>query len=114
MVRMSTAVFLACLTIGSAPALGASPPTSSAQRGSALASRNCAVCHAIGTGGASPNAMAPSFRQIYRRYPAGALDEAFRQGLLTRHPSMPELRFTPAELADLVSYLRTLQGAGLS
>ncbi|HTI66294.1 MAG TPA: cytochrome c [Caulobacteraceae bacterium] len=90
----------------------AAPAQSSADRGLRLAERNCSVCHAIGARGESPNPKAPSFRLIYRRYPAETLDEAFRKGLLTRHPAMPEMRFLPREIVDLTAYFRTLRSRG--
>ena len=69
---------------------------------------------AVGARGESPNGKAPAFRDIYRLYPAETLDEAFRRGLLTRHPAMPELRLLPQEIADLVAYFRTLRGLGVA
>jgi mono/diheme cytochrome c family protein len=97
---------------GQAQAGPAPAASAAAERGLRLAERNCSVCHAIGARGESPNAKAPPFRLLYRRYPADTLDEAFRRGLLTRHPAMPEMRFLPQEIADLTSYFRTLRGRG--
>lgn len=103
----------ALASIGSEAAARPAPPAlTSADRGLVLAERNCAVCHAIGARGESPNAKAPPFRLMHRRYPAESLDEAFRRGLLTRHPAMPEMRFLPQELADLTAYFRTLRERG--
>lgn len=96
--------------LGSA-ALAASPApeSSAASRGLALAQRNCAGCHAIGGGGTSPNAKAPTFRSLHMRYPAETLDEAFRGGLLYRHPAMPQFRLLPSEVADLTAYFHALR-----
>jgi hypothetical protein len=69
-------------------------------------------CHAIRGQGESPNAAAPPFRQLYRRYPAGALEEAFRNGLLTRHPAMPQIRLLPGEIVDLTAYVKSVQNSG--
>jgi mono/diheme cytochrome c family protein len=106
----------ACIALGAgqAAARPAPPAATAAERGLRLAERNCAVCHAVGARGESPNGKAPAFRDIYRRYPAETLDEAFRRGLLTRHPAMPELRLLPQEIADLVAYFRTLRGLGVA
>ena len=96
------------------PALAANS-TSDAKavwRGLMLAKRNCAACHAIGAKGASTHADAPPFRTLHMRYPAEALDEAFRRGLLFRHPSMPQFRFLPGEIADLTAYMRSLRARG--
>lgn len=96
-----------------APSLAADRSESAAMlRGQQLAQRNCSVCHAIGLRGAGPNKDAPPFREMHRRYPADTLEEAFRRGLLTKHPSMPEFRFLPQELMDLTAYLKSLRGGG--
>jgi mono/diheme cytochrome c family protein len=88
------------------------PDPGSISRGERLAERNCAACHAVGRRGGSPNASAPPFRDLHRRYPADALEEAFRRGLLRRHPAMPEFRFLPREINDLTAYLKSLRQGG--
>jgi mono/diheme cytochrome c family protein len=90
----------------------AAPDPGSISRGERLAERNCAACHAVGRRGGSPNASAPPFRDLHRRYPADALEEAFRRGLLSRHPAMPEFRFLPREINDLTAYLKSLRQGG--
>jgi len=92
-----------------APAQAASPHSDVELRGRVLAERNCAMCHAIGRAGASPNSAAPPFRDLGRRYPVDDLAEALAQGIITGHPAMPEFRFSPAEVNDLIHYLRTIQ-----
>ncbi len=82
-----------------------------ADRGFDYARRNCAMCHAIGASGQSPNAMAPPFRELHKRYPVDNLAEALAEGILTGHPQMPEFRLSPAEIDDLIAYLKTLQPA---
>ena len=109
----TTLAALAGILISAAPSAAADRSESAAiLRGQQLAQRNCSVCHAIGLRGMSANKDAPPFREIYRRYPADSLEEAFRRGLLTKHPSMPEFRFLPQELMDLTAYLKSLRGAG--
>jgi cytochrome c len=117
-VRMEAAMFLKIATIaalGSAaliqtgPASAAPAGGGAAARGLQLADRNCSLCHAIGAKGQSPNKSAPPFRTLHRRYPAGTLEEAFKAGLLTKHPSMPQMRFTPGELANLTAYFKALR-----
>jgi mono/diheme cytochrome c family protein len=78
-------------------------------RGQRIAQRNCSQCHSIGPTGESSNAKAPPFRTLYKRYPGGALEEAFGNGLLTRHPAMPEIRLLPGEIADVTAYVKSLQ-----
>lgn len=77
--------------------------------GRALAQRNCSQCHAVGRSGASPSPTAPPFRDLYQRGDVEMLGEGAAQGILTRHPAMPEFRFQPHELVALVRYLRSIQ-----
>ena len=77
-------------------------------RGRALAQANCARCHAIGTTGESPLAKAPPFRTLHRRYSVENLAEAFAEGIKVAHP-MPEFRLEPAQIDDLMAYLKSLE-----
>ena len=81
----------------------------SVDRGRWLAQHSCAMCHAIGEQGASPNAAAPPFRELYKRYPIDNLAEAFAEGIVTGHPQMPEFRLSAGQTADLLAYLKSLQ-----
>jgi mono/diheme cytochrome c family protein len=81
----------------------------SAQRGQALAQRNCAQCHAVEETGSSSESAAPPFRSLNRYVSMDELAKALRQGLLRKHPAMPEFRFTPAEVEDVIAYLRSIQ-----
>jgi cytochrome c len=80
-----------------------------AQRGLALARTNCTKCHAIGKVGDSPMREAPPFRTLHKRYPVEDLAEALAEGISTGHPSMPEWRFDPGQIGDLIEYLKTLE-----
>jgi mono/diheme cytochrome c family protein len=79
-----------------------------AQRGYRFALTNCAKCHAIGPVGASPLKIAPPFRTLHERYPIDDLAEAFAEGIVTGHPSMPQFKLDSAEIEDLLAYLKTL------
>ena len=81
----------------------------SAQRGLAFARTNCATCHAIDRSSESPLRAAPPFRLLHKRYPVEALAEALAEGISTGHPAMPEFTLTPAQIGDLVSFLKTLE-----
>jgi mono/diheme cytochrome c family protein len=80
-----------------------------AQRGQTFAQAHCAQCHAIGRVGESPLAEAPPFRILHTRYPVEDLAEAFAEGFVTGHPSMPEFQLDPAQINDLLAYLESLQ-----
>ena len=91
------------------PAQAAGRPSAAEMRGRTLVERNCAMCHAIGRAGDSPNPLAPPFRELGRRYAIDDLAEALNEGIITGHPQMPEFRFSPAEVNDLIAYLRSIQ-----
>lgn len=114
---MRSLVLLAVLAFA-LPAVAAEPPhvqgRSSAQqsseaRGRMMVQRNCSMCHAIGKSGASPFVAAPPFRELGQRYKLDDLDEALAEGIITGHPAMPEFRFSPSEVDDIVHYLKSIQ-----
>ncbi|MBZ6078802.1 c-type cytochrome [Microvirga puerhi] len=80
-----------------------------AERGRVFVQTNCAGCHAIGRVGESPLAIAPPFRTLHERYPVEDLAEALAEGITTGHPTMPEFRLDPAQINDVVAYLKTLE-----
>jgi cytochrome c len=82
--------------------------TQSIARGQALAQRNCAMCHSVGSEGASPRASAPPFRDLHKRFALDDLEAGILSDLLVGHPAMPEIRLRPAEVRDLLAYLRSL------
>ena len=69
----------------------------------------CGSCHAIGRAGDSPLAIAPPFRILHTRYPVEDLAEALAEGITTGHPTMPQFQLDPAQINDLIAYLRTLE-----
>jgi cytochrome c len=96
-------VFAALLLVP-APALAAN-----AQVGQRFAEANCSGCHAIGKFGESRLRIAPPFRTLHQRYPVENLAEALAEGIVTGHPSMPEFRLDPDQIANLIAYLKTLE-----
>lgn len=83
---------------------------SAVQRGWSFAQTNCARCHAIGPAGDSPLAKAPPFRTLHERYPVEQLAEALAEGIRTAHPGMPPFELDPAQITDLIAYLKSLSG----
>jgi cytochrome c len=83
-----------------------SPP---AQRGLVFVRTHCAHCHAVGRVGASPLRIAPPFRTLHERYPVESLQESLAEGIITGHPSMPEFRLDPGQVADVIGYLKSLE-----
>lgn len=98
------AVVAILLSAGAANALDPA-----AQRGFVFAKTNCAMCHAIGPAGASPLPIAPPFRTFHESYPVEMLEEAFAEGIVTGHPTMPQFELDVAQIDDLIAYLKSLE-----
>ena len=81
----------------------------SPERGLAFARANCARCHAIDRSSDSLLQAAPPFRSLHKRYRVESLAEALAEGITTGHPAMPEFTLTPAQIGDLLSFLKTLE-----
>ena len=79
------------------------------ERGRLLVLNNCGMCHAVGASDASPNAQAPAFRDLHRRYPIENLEEALGEGILTGHPQMPQFTFGPEDVTAVIAYLKSVQ-----
>lgn len=82
--------------------------TSRANRGYRFALTHCATCHAIGKSGQSPLDAAPPFRTLHERYNIDDLAEAFAEGIVTGHPSMPQFKLEGDQIDDLLAYLKSL------
>jgi len=80
-----------------------------AQRGLVIVRTNCSRCHAIGKVGDSPLPIAPPFRTLHERYPVDDLQEPLAEGIVTGHPTMPEFRFDPGQVGDIIAYLESLE-----
>jgi cytochrome c len=81
----------------------------SISRGYTLVEAACAACHAVGRFDASPLKSAPPLREVHKRYPVEHLGEALAEGLITGHPSKPELRFDARDVGDIIDYLKSLE-----
>lgn len=104
---------LAVLAFGLAwPAAAQGPvsaePRGSASRGRTFAANNCAGCHAIRGPGASPNADAPPFRDVAKRYQAVRLDWELESITEVGHHRMPPRGMSAADIADVTAYVRSL------
>ena len=80
-----------------------------AQRGLTFVRTHCAQCHAIDKVSASPLRAAPPFRTLHLKYPIESLQEAFAEGIVTGHPSMPEFRLDPGQVNDVITFFKTLE-----
>ena len=89
-----------------------SPLSYEVERGRAYAERHCATCHAIGRAGSSPYPPAPPFRTLHERYDVEAIAEALAEGIVVGHSGarpMPQFTLSPAEIDDLLAYLKSLE-----
>ena len=100
---------LAALLIGLAVLAATALAQSNPQVGRRLAEANCARCHAVGRVGESPLPIAPPFRTLHARYPVENLAEAFAEGIVVGHPTMPEFRLDPDQIENLIAYLKALE-----
>ena len=98
---------LMAMTASPAKAEGVLSPA--AQRGFVLLREDCTRCHAIGKVGASPLKIAPPFRTLHEHYPVEDLEEPLAEGIITGHPTMPEFRFDPGQVGDIIAYLKSLE-----
>lgn len=83
-----------------------SPPE---QRGLVFVRTNCSRCHSVDKVSKSPLPMAPPFRTLHERYPVENLEEPLAEGIITGHPSMPEFKLDPGQIADVIAYLKSLE-----
>jgi mono/diheme cytochrome c family protein len=79
------------------------------QRGFTFVKANCSGCHAIGVAGPSPLAIAPPFRTLHERYSVEGLAESLAEGIYTGHPTMPQFQLDPAQINDVIAYLKWLE-----
>jgi len=96
----------ACLSLTSAPVLAQSP---AAQRGLTFVRVHCAQCHAIDKVSDSPLAIAPPFRTLHLKFPIENLRRRLAEGIVADHPTMPQFRLDPDQLADVMAYLQTFE-----
>ena len=88
----------------------AAPKAQALKNGEMLARENCAPCHATTEKGESPNAKAPPFRTLSKRYKLEDLEESLAEGITIGHSTanMPHFIFEPDDIGDLIAYLKKL------
>lgn len=83
------------------------PPA--AQRGLTFVRVHCAQCHSIDRVSDSPLTIAPAFRTLHLKYPIESLQRPLSEGISASHPTMPQFRLDPDQIADVIAYLKTLE-----
>lgn len=72
--------------------------------GEQVARRNCAECHAIEAGQASPLADAPTFSLLRGRFSRDEMAEILDQRMRTIHPRMPQLDLDVDETEEFLHW----------
>jgi len=103
------AAAMAILALIPSPAKSDEALSPSAQRGQILLRVSCANCHSIDKVTPSPLKIAPPFRTLHTHYPVENLEEPLAEGIITGHPTMPEFRFDPGQVGDIIAYLKSLE-----
>ena len=80
-----------------------------AQRGLTFVRVHCAQCHAIDKVSESPLTIAPPFRSLHLKYPIENLRRPLSEGIIVGHPTMPQFRLDPDQVADVIAYLKSLE-----
>jgi mono/diheme cytochrome c family protein len=80
-----------------------------AQRGLTFVRVHCAQCHAIDKVSDSPLTIAPPFRTLHLKFPIESLRRRLAEGIVADHPTMPQFRLDPDQLADVMAYLQTFE-----
>lgn len=75
------------------------------RQGKAVLTLHCTRCHAVEIGAASPAGAAPPLGDIYKRYPTEELAAVLSEGAVSRHKAMPQIDFSDAEVAAIMTYL---------
>ena len=97
------------VSVFAAPSAWAETDFEAIMHGKDLVEANCSRCHGVGLKDKSSEAKAPVFRELAKRYPIDALEEAFAEGIVTGHPGMPEFEATPKQIGDIVAYISSIQ-----
>jgi mono/diheme cytochrome c family protein len=77
-----------------------------ATRGEVTAKRWCAACHLLSPQQTTANADVPSFAGIAQEKKLTAAE--LTTFLSSSHPRMPDMELTRDEIADIVTYIRSL------
>jgi cytochrome c len=101
-----TIALTAAALCAGAPALAQQSPA--VQRGLTFVRVHCAQCHAIDRVSESPLTVAPPFRTLLLKHSIESLRRRLSEGITATHPTMPQFRLEPDQLADVVAYLETL------
>ena len=80
--------------------------------GKAILENNCGRCHSLGASGEAPSAASTAFagRFTSNTHIFDQLEEGFAEGMGSRHRDMPQIQFSPDQVAAILNYLGTVTG----
>jgi mono/diheme cytochrome c family protein len=70
---------------------------------------HCAQCHAVDKVSDSPLTIEPLFRTLHLKFPIESLRRRLAEGIVADHPTMPQFRLDPDQIADVMTYLQALK-----
>jgi len=105
--RCSTAIVVGTALSWFSAAANAQSPA--AQRGLTFVRVHCVQCHSIDRVSESPLTIAPPFRTLHLKYPIESLERRLSEGIVAGHPTMPQFRLDPDQVANVIAYIKTLQ-----
>lgn len=103
-------VAFAWLVLAAFNASGAWAAESETDEGRAILQTNCGRCHGLEATAASPLPQAPPLRDVYLKYPIDQLEGGFAEGMGSRHRGMPQIQFSPEQVAAILAYLGSITG----
>jgi mono/diheme cytochrome c family protein len=104
--RQAAVAWFIFMTLGASGACAAEASNS----GKTILEQNCGRCHSLAAEGASPLPQAPPLREVYLKYPIDQLEEGFAEGMGSKHRDMPQIQFSPEQVAAILSYLGSITG----
>ena len=91
-------------------ASGAYAAANASNSGKTILEKNCGRCHSLAAEGRSPLPQAPPLREVYLKYPIDQLEEGFAEGMGSKHRDMPQIQFSPEQVAAILNYLGSITG----
>lgn len=83
----------------------AETPREREARGKAFLAQHCASCHAIARTDSSKMPAAPPLRETYARFAPEDLRAMLVEGMVSRHPGMPQIDMSVQQADGIMAYL---------
>lgn len=98
--------------LAAAAVVSSGPVSPAVAHGGAIAAQRCAICHAVGVVGDSPNSGAPPFRRLNLRYNPIALEQTLKRIATKGHYEMRPQTLSASEADDVAAYIQSLEAPG--